>query len=419
MARGGQAGGGRSRPAHGARRPGQGAAATAPLRRQAPVPGHPGRGVARAELRAAARRCRARPAHPQGRATSRSSPSPTTTSSTAWVPTRRTSHSSTTTYRPAARSPCTRDGTSLTTRARAAAPRSNRERRPSRSSGPSSGRSPRRRGPAGAAAPPSTRRSAPRRPGWPRSSGGSRTRPRPTTTTTRRRMLVEEWEVLEAQARDFGPRGYDLDQPGDRRAFRARLLSFIRPEALEVIERHRAAVPRAVRPAARLYVAHPQRALPAPARRDQRQRHEDRGASAHHGPRVRHLLPLHDRGRAALDHGPDRAHGGRGAAGGAAREPRPLPPVRVRAGPASGRAPHRRGAGRRAAGAPGPGPQRSGPQGAQRGQGPGDGAAGCGTKARRPRSEEDRRPQARARQRAGGAAPRPAPVTVPCARPRP
>ena len=51
----------------------------------------------------------------------------------------------------------------------------------------------------------------------------------------RRRMLVEEWQVLQEQARDFGPRGYDLDRPGDRRAFRARLLSFIRPEALAVM----------------------------------------------------------------------------------------------------------------------------------------------------------------------------------------
>ena len=50
-----------------------------------------------------------------------------------------------------------------------------------------------------------------------------------------RRMLVEEWQVLQEQARQFGPRGYDLGLPGDRRAFRARLLSFIRPEALEVM----------------------------------------------------------------------------------------------------------------------------------------------------------------------------------------
>jgi hypothetical protein len=50
-----------------------------------------------------------------------------------------------------------------------------------------------------------------------------------------RRMLVEEWQILQEQARGFGPRGYDLGLPGDRRAFRARLLSFIRPEALEVM----------------------------------------------------------------------------------------------------------------------------------------------------------------------------------------
>ena len=44
-------------------------------------------------------------------------------------------------------------------------------------------------------------------------------------------------------------------------------------------DRHRPPVPRAVRTASRVHVAHPQRALPAPARRDQLQRHEDRGAS--------------------------------------------------------------------------------------------------------------------------------------------
>lgn len=51
----------------------------------------------------------------------------------------------------------------------------------------------------------------------------------------RRRTLVEEWDILHEQAREFPPRGYDLDLPGDRRAFRARLLSFIRPEALEIM----------------------------------------------------------------------------------------------------------------------------------------------------------------------------------------
>ena len=51
----------------------------------------------------------------------------------------------------------------------------------------------------------------------------------------RRRVLVEEGHVLHEQARAFAPRGYDLERPGDRRAFRARLLSFIRPEALAVM----------------------------------------------------------------------------------------------------------------------------------------------------------------------------------------
>jgi len=50
----------------------------------------------------------------------------------------------------------------------------------------------------------------------------------------KRRMLVEEWQVLHDEARDMSPR-YDLDKPGDRRAFRARLLSYIRPEALEMM----------------------------------------------------------------------------------------------------------------------------------------------------------------------------------------
>jgi hypothetical protein len=52
----------------------------------------------------------------------------------------------------------------------------------------------------------------------------------------RRRMLVAEWELLHQQAEAFGGREYDLERPEHRRAFRARLLSHIRPEALEVME---------------------------------------------------------------------------------------------------------------------------------------------------------------------------------------
>lgn len=51
----------------------------------------------------------------------------------------------------------------------------------------------------------------------------------------RRRTLVAEWELLQRQAAVFGGRDYDLDRPEDRRAFRARLLSHVRPEALEVM----------------------------------------------------------------------------------------------------------------------------------------------------------------------------------------
>jgi hypothetical protein len=51
----------------------------------------------------------------------------------------------------------------------------------------------------------------------------------------RRKMLVEEWDVLQAQAAAFGGREYDLEKPEHRRAFRARLLSHVRPEALEVM----------------------------------------------------------------------------------------------------------------------------------------------------------------------------------------
>ena len=51
----------------------------------------------------------------------------------------------------------------------------------------------------------------------------------------RRRMLVGEWEILEQQAGAFGGRDYDLGRPDHRRAFRARLLSHVRPEALEVM----------------------------------------------------------------------------------------------------------------------------------------------------------------------------------------
>ena len=59
----------------------------------------------------------------------------------------------------------------------------------------------------------------------------------------RRRLLVSERETLDELARRLGPRPYDLDDSKDRRAFRGRLLSFIRPPAramvLELAARYR------------------------------------------------------------------------------------------------------------------------------------------------------------------------------------
>jgi hypothetical protein len=51
----------------------------------------------------------------------------------------------------------------------------------------------------------------------------------------RRRLLVSEWQALDDLARRLGPRPYDLDKPEDRRAFRGRLLSFLRPPARDVM----------------------------------------------------------------------------------------------------------------------------------------------------------------------------------------
>ena len=157
-----------------------------------------------------------------------------------------------------------------------------------------------RRGPAADAAPPSTRRSAPRRPGWPPSSGASRPRPRPTTTTSGGGCSSRNGRSSQAAGPGLRPPRL-RPRPAERPPRLPRAPAELHPAGGAGGDgRHRAAVPRAVRPAARLYVAHPQRALPAPARRDQRQRHEDRGPAAHHGPRLRHLLPVHDRRRAAL-----------------------------------------------------------------------------------------------------------------------
>jgi hypothetical protein len=58
----------------------------------------------------------------------------------------------------------------------------------------------------------------------------------------RRRLLVSEWHTLHDMAGALpGKRRYDLDQAADRRAFRGRMLSYLRPEARDVLEEGAAA----------------------------------------------------------------------------------------------------------------------------------------------------------------------------------
>jgi hypothetical protein len=51
----------------------------------------------------------------------------------------------------------------------------------------------------------------------------------------RRDMLLREHQAVTALARDFGGTSYDLNDAADRRRFQIRLLSFIRPQAREVL----------------------------------------------------------------------------------------------------------------------------------------------------------------------------------------
>jgi hypothetical protein len=52
----------------------------------------------------------------------------------------------------------------------------------------------------------------------------------------RRRLLVSEWRELQDMAgRLPGKRRYDLEQPADRRAFRGRMLSYLRPAARDLM----------------------------------------------------------------------------------------------------------------------------------------------------------------------------------------
>ena len=51
----------------------------------------------------------------------------------------------------------------------------------------------------------------------------------------RRRVVVEEYRFLSDTARDFEGRSYDLSKPAQRLRLKARLLSFLRPEARDVM----------------------------------------------------------------------------------------------------------------------------------------------------------------------------------------
>jgi hypothetical protein len=55
-------------------------------------------------------------------------------------------------------------------------------------------------------------------------------------TPERRAQLAEEYETLAQLARDFGGQSYDLQDAASRKKFKERLLSFVRPAALRVME---------------------------------------------------------------------------------------------------------------------------------------------------------------------------------------
>jgi Family of unknown function (DUF5715) len=55
-------------------------------------------------------------------------------------------------------------------------------------------------------------------------------------TPERRAALAEEYETLASLARDFGGQTYDLQDAAARKKFKERLLSFVRPAALRVME---------------------------------------------------------------------------------------------------------------------------------------------------------------------------------------
>src|SRR6266850_409461 len=51
-----------------------------------------------------------------------------------------------------------------------------------------------------------------------------------------RQKLLRDYESLQALARNFGGRSFNLDDPSDREAFKVNLLSSLRPQALKILE---------------------------------------------------------------------------------------------------------------------------------------------------------------------------------------
>jgi hypothetical protein len=51
-----------------------------------------------------------------------------------------------------------------------------------------------------------------------------------------RRQLFNDYQSLQALAKDFGGRSYDLNNPSDRQALKINMLSSLRPQALKIME---------------------------------------------------------------------------------------------------------------------------------------------------------------------------------------
>ena len=223
----------------------------------------------------------------------------------------------------------------------------------------------------------------------------------------RRQMLVGEWELLHEIAASLGGRAYDLEQASDRRAFRARAAELPAAggagrHAGDRPSRYRAEFGRPL-------------AFTSLVRSEDYQLQlgetnanatQDRRPPAHHRPRLRHLLPVHDRDRAGRDHGTDRRAWSREGRLEALRENRDhFHMFAFARGPAPAGAADRGGAGRRAAGAArlrrlGPGEEGARGSASRRSrdaQGRGLAAEGARPHAPTPAAARDARPRATSR----------------------